>query len=177
MPEADCPNGRGGVRSRPASERASYSGYYATLPRLRGGFDSRCPLQCRSRPPPGFVFSGHRRIGIGRVSSVSHRGVAQLVARLLWEQEAVGSSPAAPTMNASALRRRVCVFCKKNPRRFRGSNGRRFRPRRRARSRSARRACARGRTCRASRRHGTGGVVPGSALPRPGDGMPCSRGI
>jgi hypothetical protein len=27
--------------------RVSYSGYYATLPRLRGGFDSRYPLQAK----------------------------------------------------------------------------------------------------------------------------------
>ena len=26
--------------------RASYSGYYPSLPSLRDGFDSRCPLQC-----------------------------------------------------------------------------------------------------------------------------------
>ena len=33
----------------------------------------------------------------GRRHSLSYRGVAQLVARLLWEQEARGSSPRTPT--------------------------------------------------------------------------------
>ena len=28
-----------------------------------------------------------------------HRGVAQLVARLLWEQDAAGSNPVTPTKN------------------------------------------------------------------------------
>ena len=28
------------------------------------------------------------------------RGLAQLVARLVWDQDAVGSSPASPTKNA-----------------------------------------------------------------------------
>ena len=47
-------------------------------------------------------FSGHRnRERSGQLSKNKkikyYRGVAQLVARLHWEQDAVGSSPATPT--------------------------------------------------------------------------------
>ena len=38
------------------------------------------------------------------------RGVAQLVARLLWEQDAVGSSPATPTKKPMPTARSVSVF-------------------------------------------------------------------
>ena len=34
---------------------------------------------------------------LGEAVKISYRGVAQLVARLLWEQEARGSSPRTPT--------------------------------------------------------------------------------
>ena len=41
----------------------------------------------------------HKTFGRTRPGSttISYRGVAQLVARLLWEQEARGSSPRTPT--------------------------------------------------------------------------------
>ena len=47
----------------------------------------------------GVLISLFCRFGRMRPGSptISHRGVAQLVARLLWEQEARGSSPRTPT--------------------------------------------------------------------------------
>ena len=38
--------------------RVSYSGYYATLPRLRDGFDSRYPLPLKQKSPSGFFVLG-----------------------------------------------------------------------------------------------------------------------
>ena len=48
------------------------------------------------------------------------RGVAQLVARLLWEQDAVGSSPATPTKKPMPTDRAVSVFQLEGTRTLRG---------------------------------------------------------
>ncbi len=42
---------------------------------------------------------------IDKVKNQIYRGVAQLVARLLWEQDAGGSSPFTPTKNAALTAR------------------------------------------------------------------------
>ncbi len=50
---------------------------------------------------------------INNVVSVLFRGVAQLVARLLWEQDAAGSSPVTSTIKThipNAENRLECVF-------------------------------------------------------------------
>ncbi len=43
--------------------RVSYSGYYATLPRLRGGFDSRYPLQWKTDHAGRFLRWLSGRVG------------------------------------------------------------------------------------------------------------------
>ena len=45
-----------------------------------------------------------------RVSEGNYRGVAQLVERLVWDQDVVGSSPATPTTESNLLRLRSYVF-------------------------------------------------------------------
>ena len=45
-----------------------------------------------------WIFAVDIRVFVYYNSKVSFRGVAQLVARLLWEQDAAGSSPVTPTI-------------------------------------------------------------------------------
>ena len=89
------------------------------------------------------VQRSRRRAASGNAGKIKYRGVAQLVARLLWEQEARGSSPRTPTSEEKALKamekafgafsiRRTGFFFASNrdPEFDRPDGGRSFRPKR-----------------------------------------------
>ena len=56
---------------------------------------------------PFRVQRSRCRAASGNAGKIKHRGVAQLVARLLWQQEARGSSPRTPTNAAAKFRQEI----------------------------------------------------------------------